>query len=55
MKKLLLLMFVVGFSFSFSACDEDPLKEVYPRFDLPDVKVTDDEEEENVEQHSILK
>lgn len=47
MKKLLLLMFVVGFSLSFSACEEDPLNEVQPRFDLPDVQVTDGEDEEN--------
>ena len=41
-------MFVVGFSLSFSACNEDPLKEIQPEFDLPDVKVTDGEDEENV-------
>ena len=43
MKKLLLLMFVVGFSISFSACEEDPIEEIQPKFDLPDVKVTDGE------------
>ena len=47
MKKLLLLMFVVGFSLSFSACEEDPLQDIKPEFDLPDVKVTDDEDEDN--------
>ncbi|MCG8322824.1 MAG: hypothetical protein MI921_25205 [Cytophagales bacterium] len=47
MKNLLMLMFVVGFSFLFSACREDPLIELQPTFDLPDVKVTDGEDEEN--------
>ena len=41
MKKLLLLMFVVGISLSFSACEEDPLNEINPQFDLQDVKATD--------------
>lgn len=47
MKKLLLLMFLVGFSISFSACNEDVLEEVQPKFDLPDVKVTDGEGQED--------
>lgn len=47
MKKLLLLIFVVGLSISFSACEEDPVHEIQPEFDLPDVKVTDDESGED--------
>lgn len=38
-------MFVVGFSLSFSACNEDTLEEVQPRFDLPEVVATDGEGE----------
>ena len=45
MKKLLLLMFIFGFSLSFSACEDDTLKEIQPEFDLPDVRLTDSEEE----------
>lgn len=47
MKKLLMLIFVVGLSISFSACEEDPLQEIQPEFDLPDVKVTDGETQED--------
>ena len=45
MKNLLMLMFVIGFSLSFSACENDPLKEIQPKFDLPDVQLTDGEDE----------
>lgn len=45
MKKLLLIMCIFGFSLSFSACEDDSLKEIQPEFDLPDVRLTDGENE----------
>lgn len=45
MKKLLSLMFIVGFSLSFSACEEESMLEIQPEFDLPDVQLTDGQNE----------
>ncbi len=47
MKKLILLMLVVGFSISFYGCEEDNLEEVQPKFDLPEVTATDGENEQS--------
>ena len=53
MKKVLLPLFVFGFSILFSACEDDPLSEIQPQFDLPDVRVTDGEDEGNDGQVNI--
>ena len=55
MKKLLLLMFVVGFSLSFSACEDDQINEIRPEFNLPDIHLTDGEEEDGTGVNNVKK